>query len=99
MRVVSLLSLLLLITGCASFHEEHYFVTKDRAGTPVNFFRVRVSGNTGLSRMRYVSGFYDERAVDLYFNEVKNNADNTPALDIAPLFTSGQKNPGSDETI
>jgi hypothetical protein len=97
MRVVYLL--IPLLVGCATFQEEHYFVTKDTSGTPINFFRVRVHGNTGLSRMRYVSGFYDERAVDLYFNEVKNNTDNTPRVDIAPLFTSGQKNPGTDETL
>lgn len=98
MRTLSLL-LLFLSVSCASFHEEHYFVARDKAGTPVNFLRVRVQGNTGLSRMRYVSGYYDERALDLYFNEVKNASDTATAGEIAPVFLSAQKNPGTDTTL
>jgi hypothetical protein len=90
---------LALLTGCASFSEEHYFYTKDSVGTPVNFFRVRVTGNTGLSRMRYVSGYYDERAVDLYFNEVKNAPDAAAGAEIAPLFINNQKNPGTTDNL
>jgi hypothetical protein len=97
MRAASML-LLLLSVSCASFHEEHYFVARDKTGTPINFFRVRIAGNTGLSRMRYVSGYFDERAVDLYFNEIKNPSNAASSGEIAPLFVSGQKDPGS-ETI
>lgn len=98
-NLVNLLAVTLLVTGCASFSEEHYFYTKDPSGTPINFFRVRVSGNTGFSRMRYVSGYYDERAVDLYFNEVKNAPDANAGMEISPLFVSNQKNPGTDDDI
>jgi hypothetical protein len=95
----TLLLFTLLVAGCASFHEEHYFVARDGSGTPVNFLRVRVNGNTGLSRMRYVSGYYDERAVDLYFNEVKNAPDTATSGEIPPLFSLSQKNPGTEMNI
>lgn len=85
--------------SCASFHEEHYFVARDPVGTPVNFFRLCIDGNTGLSRMRYLSGYYDERAVDLYFNEVKNAPDAASSGEIPPLFTPNLKNPGTDTTL
>lgn len=98
-RALCLLAVSLALGGCASFSEEHYFYTKDAVGTPVNFFRVRVSGNTGLSRMRYVSGYYDERAVDLYFNEVKNAPDANAGMEISPLFINNQKNPGTTDNI
>lgn len=87
-----------LATGCASFHEEHYFQTTDTGGTALNFFRVRVDGNAGLSRLRYLSGYYDERAVDLYFNEVKSPGQGSD-VDIQPLFSAGQKSPGTEEVI
>src|SRR4051812_49182226 len=93
-----LLTFCALAAGCASFHEEHYFQTADKSGTPLNFFRVRVDGNAGLTRLRYLSGYYDERAVDLYFNEVKSPGQG-PDVDIQPLFLAGQKSPGTEEVI
>ena len=32
----------MLLGGCASFHEEHYFRAADRSGNTVNYFRVKV---------------------------------------------------------
>jgi len=93
-----LLILCLLSASCASFHEEHYFQTLDPSGTPVNFFRVRVDGHGGLTNLRYISGYYDERAVDLYFNEVKPPSSGVNA-DIQPLFVNNQINPGTTEVI
>ena len=63
-----------LLSGCASFEEEHYFMTRDsETGEPVNFFRLSVSGGSELSSSRYVSGYYDEAAVDLFFNEIRKS--------------------------
>ena len=90
----------LMLASCASFHEQHYFQTTDSRGEPINYFRVRVDGSSGLSNMRYLSGFFDERAVDLYFNEVKpTSATPDTAANIEPLFQSNQKSPGTDTTI
>jgi hypothetical protein len=58
--------------GCASgFEEIHYFrsTSRDARGIPLNYFRVQVDGGTILSSSRYVSGYYDQRALDTYFNE------------------------------
>jgi hypothetical protein len=67
--------------GCAAnIHETHYFATINRAtNEPVNFFRITVNGNVEMLNARFVSGYYDERAVDLFFNEAK-------AKDFGPIF-------------
>jgi hypothetical protein len=77
----------LAVVGCGtSFHENHYFSSaSDDPGRErkTNYFRVTVDGWAAFSAARYVSGYYDERAVDLFFNEVKPIPENTI---IPPLF-------------
>ena len=88
------LACLLTLIGCsAKVVEHHYFATYAPSAPedPVNFFRVDVTANTTFSNARYVSGFYDERAVDLFFSELK-------ATDQA-LFKPDQKDPGTDLVI
>lgn len=68
--------LALLLGGCAAtIHETHflpsYAPSDDRQVNPVNFFRLQVDGTASLTNARYLSGFFDERAVDLFFNEMK----------------------------
>lgn len=56
--------------GCGSeFREHHYFRTVNPEGETVNYFRVSVKGDTLLASSRYVSGYFDEEAVDRYFGE------------------------------
>ncbi|HEY8119688.1 MAG TPA: hypothetical protein VII78_00080 [Myxococcota bacterium] len=56
--------------GCAlRFGEFHYFKSVSASAEPVNYFRVKVSGGSFLSSSRYVSGCFDERALDMYFGE------------------------------
>jgi hypothetical protein len=63
--------LLLAASGCLStFDEVHYFKSVDRNKRPVNYYRVRVNGDTFLSSSRYVSGYYDEATLDAYFNTI-----------------------------
>lgn len=58
------------ICGCATrFGETHYFKSVNVAGESINYFQLNVKGGVFLSSARYVSGFYDERALDLYFGE------------------------------
>jgi hypothetical protein len=70
----ALLALCFIITiGCAStFEETHYFKILDSPQSPRadNYFKVHVSGFTLLSSTRYLSGYFDESAVDDYFNEI-----------------------------
>jgi hypothetical protein len=71
-----LLLLAILLGGCAAtIHETHFLPSyapgDDRQVNPVNFFRLKVDGTASFTNARYLSGFYDERAVDLFFNEIK----------------------------
>lgn len=94
MKRIFLIVLVVAIAGCANFEEQHYFTsatTTDERAT--NYFRLRVRGGAQLSSARYVAGFYDERAVDLFFSEMKT-ADTS-----SQLFVEGQKSPGGGEII
>jgi hypothetical protein len=91
----ALIVLALLLCGChAGIRETHYFQTTSasKPDEPVNFFRLEVEGNATFTNARYVAGFYDERAVDLFFNEIKPSA----AGDSRQLFGASLKDPGSD---
>ena len=96
-RMAMLLLSLALLGGCAVFHEEHFVEVPTTSGGK-NYLRIRVDGHGGLTRLRYLSGYYDERAVDLYFNEVKSTP-NQPDVDIAPIFAANQMNPGTQDLI
>jgi hypothetical protein len=103
-----------LLTGCATVKETHYFqqLLPDSSGR-ANYFRIQVRGSASLSSARYIAGFYDERAIDLFFNEVKAGSSTTPAASddqetapaahpsgaIRPVFPEGAKLPGTEETV
>ncbi len=65
--------ILTMCSGCvANFGDYHYFATvRPDTHEVVNVFRVNVSGSAQLTNARYIAGYYDERAVDLFFNEIK----------------------------
>lgn len=61
-----------LLSGCVtSFSEQHFFQTVDDRGEPTNYYKLNVDGKAVMSAARYVSGYYDERAVDLFFDELQ----------------------------
>lgn len=79
--------LAILLTGCAAtVRENHFFAAyRNSAGAgrePVQFYRVSVDGNSYFSSTRYLTGYFDERAVSLFFNEIKGTpiASNTRKL-------------------
>ncbi len=85
----------MVLCGCASFDEKHYFATIDpTTQRPVNYFRLTIDGNVSTTNMRYVSGFYDERAVELFLNETKATTFDSTNLNggVPPIF------PGMDCT-
>src|SRR5947209_3161913 len=60
----------LLCSGCySSLHETYYLVAEDPATHVTNFFRIRLDGQTTLSRAKYSVGFYDRDAVEKLFGE------------------------------
>lgn len=71
-----LLPAMILLPGCVStFSDTHHFATvEEGTGQIVNIFRVSVTGGAEMANLRYIAGYYDPRAVDLFFNEV--NAEN-----------------------
>jgi hypothetical protein len=89
----------LIMSGCtASINETHYFASFNKASDtptePVNFFRLKVHGSASFSSARYLTGFYDERAVDLFFNEIRSDKQNN-----TKLFDANLKEPVTQDSI
>jgi hypothetical protein len=66
---VAVLGLLLGTFGCTTIDERHYYQSVDKEGKPVNFYRLTITGYAQMAKARYMAGYYDERALDLYFDE------------------------------
>lgn len=79
---------ILSLSGCVStFEEQHFFQTvKEIRGEriPTNYYRLKVNGWAAFSSARYVSGYYDERAVDLFFDEIQLKKTDASSADGAP---------------
>ncbi len=70
-KLTSLICICWFLAGCAtSFHERHYFKSTDAQGNPINYYRLTVDGDNFLSSARYLSGYFDEKAVDAYFSQI-----------------------------
>lgn len=99
-RILLVFAISVVIVGCGtSFRENHYFSSLSDAQVgdrKTNYFRVTVDGWAAFSAARYVSGYYDERAVDLFFNEVKPIPEGTI---IAPLFPLQATEPFTGDQI
>ncbi|WP_284653279.1 hypothetical protein [Flavobacterium terrisoli] len=78
MKTKTIIGILLIAMGvlssCSSFNEVHYF--KDKVGSKPgevtkvsNYYRVKICGYSFLSSSRYVSGYFNQDAINLYFNE------------------------------
>jgi len=85
-----------LLSGCAAVIEEnHHFAAFRDDGLAgreaVQFYRVKVQGNAQFSNARYLTGYFDERAVSLFFNEMRSPAN-------SKLFDDSVTLPGSAGT-
>jgi hypothetical protein len=64
------------LAGCSSINREtHYIKAVDSLNYPVNYFRVNVKGSTALSSSRYLSGYFPDSAVDIYFGQIPQPKD------------------------
>lgn len=103
LRVLAVIILALAAVGCmTNFRERHHFKSlslNEENQRPNNYFRLTIEGYASFSSARYVSGFYDERAVDLFFNEIKTGTKNCNLKTIPMLFESNLTDPGSDNVI
>lgn len=89
------------IGGCGTvIHENHYFAafvdSPEGQREPVQFYRLSVDGNTQFSNTRYLTGYYDERAVSLFFNELKSN---TTITSTHKLFDDNAVLPGTQTKL
>lgn len=87
----------LALCGCSAVvQESHYFATFTNPAPgirePAQFYRLKVEGSAHFADARYLTGYFDERAVSLFFNELKGPKD-------GKLFVDGQKPPGSDTKL
>ncbi|PVV50407.1 hypothetical protein DD829_22345 [Chryseobacterium sp. HMWF035] len=57
--------------SCSTFNEVHYFKDGNKSNQIPNYYKVNVYGHTFLSSSRYMSGYFDKNAINLYFNEIK----------------------------
>ncbi len=90
-----------LCSACATtFQEYHYYQALDPETDKVtNYYRLSVRGYAAMSSARYISGYYDERAVDLYFNEVKVAQTPEGTTSTQELFSREIKDPGTQDVI
>jgi hypothetical protein len=92
----ALLSAVMNLGGCSTVvAENHYFAAfRDKPGgerEPVQFYRLSVDGNSQFANTRYLTGYFDERAVSLFFNELKSPANQK-------LFDDSMTLPGASGT-
>lgn len=92
--ILAAVGALAALAGCAGFSQVYHFQSAPGADGVPNFFRVKVDGDAQTARARFLAGFYDERAVDLYFNEVKSGNG-----DIRKIFEDNQKEPGDTNSV
>lgn len=71
-----LLGIVMVTTSsCSTFCETHYFKDKialklNEQEKVANYYRLKIKGYSFLSSSRYVSGYFDQSALNLYFNEI-----------------------------
>lgn len=102
----------LIASGCAAnFQETHYFKIHDKEGKTTNYMRLRITGNAQFTSAKYASGYYDQAALDKFFNTtsaknvgtqqaVPNGNDQKPAKKSDDSSSNQSNTAGqSDQTI
>jgi hypothetical protein len=67
-KTICIYLVFLFLTACQSIRENHFF--KDKAGSPPNYYKLQIRGHAFLTSSRYLSGRFDEEAVNHYFGEI-----------------------------
>jgi hypothetical protein len=63
MKINILLLSIFALTSCQTARELHYFKQGD------NYYRLKIKEHSFASRSRYLSGYFNEQAVEKYFSE------------------------------
>ncbi|WP_417483998.1 hypothetical protein [Maricaulis salignorans] len=102
-RYLTILTAAVLATACASnVTETHYFAaySRDEPREPIEFFRLQVAADAQFSSSRFVAGFYDERAVDFLFDELRmDNGATSPSSDASRQLSSLGSGEGAPDDI
>lgn len=87
-----------LLTRCATgFQETHYFKSVNpKTGEAVNFFKITIDGTTSMTKSRYVSGFYNQKAVEYFFNEFRSPASQELRLEPVGVATNDRRADGEE---
>lgn len=93
---ISTFLIITMLSSCSTFYETHYF--KDKIGLKegenkdkvANYYRVKIKGYSFLSSSRYVSGYFNQDAINLYFNEIKQ-PENAKLFNTVQESTSNNK--------
>lgn len=83
--------------SCATVHERHFF-RQHVSDSEVNYFRITVRGWASGSQLRYVSGYFDEKAVEEYFGEFSQPNNGSFSGEPAEPAPSGGTPPGDATT-
>ncbi len=82
----------LLLAACQTGHEVHYFKSGD------NYYRLRIDEKSFASKARYMSGFYDDKAVDRYFGEMSQPVEKDTVLaSSVKFYTADPKDHTADQ--
>lgn len=66
-------------TGCSTASKEtHYYRAVSEDGTVKNYYKLDISSSSELASSRFVSGYFDEQAVNQYFSEVTGGKQTLP---------------------
>jgi hypothetical protein len=88
--------IMIMFASCSTIRDEHYFKDKVNTNSDLpsksvsNYYRVKIRGYSFLSSSRYLSGYFDQNAINLYFNEISQPEN-------AKLFSMTKK--GKDSTV
>jgi len=70
---------LFCFAGCSTASKEtHYYRAISEDGTVKNYYKLDISSSSELASSRFVSGYFDEQAVNQYFSEVTGGRQTLP---------------------
>lgn len=93
-----LVTMLVFLSGCASFNEKHHFRTVNPdTGEIINYMRLTIKGEAHWSKANYCSGYFDEKVLEKFFSGFPSHNQEQGSL-INVNDKDGQQNP-EGETV
>lgn len=64
-----ILLVLMGLIGCTSMRQTYYLTAYDPDTEHINYFRIKLKGNSSFSKTKFSVGFYDRNAIEQLFSE------------------------------